>query len=290
MARFTVGVAVLLCLIPALKFACGAGETDIHREAAKKQFIKDLKKEHVITLTSANFSNVVHEGNKAVLVDFYAPWCGHCKRLAPEYSKLGLVVARDPHLKHRLVIAQVDADAEKGLASFYEVKGYPTIQFFPAPAFKGAKSAPRRYVGEHQARSIMDWLRTQFDTSRTGRIFALDLLAREFMLADGDSEHQQEVLNRLKESMTVAADGGGGEAEEGSSNNSSSSNSNDSSSSTSTSNNNNSNNNNHSRQSFLMWVHLAARGPRWWEASLVSHASHHAQHLPSYSLLSLRCL
>ncbi len=42
----------------------------------------------VVTLTNDNFREVVQKGSKDVMVDFYAPWCGHCKSLTPEYNAL----------------------------------------------------------------------------------------------------------------------------------------------------------------------------------------------------------
>ena len=43
---------------------------------------------NVVVLTQANFDKVVKDSSKHVLVEFYAPWCGHCKRLAPDYDKV----------------------------------------------------------------------------------------------------------------------------------------------------------------------------------------------------------
>jgi len=41
----------------------------------------------VVTLTSTNFDRLVKNGDEVWIVEFYAPWCGHCKQLVPEYSK-----------------------------------------------------------------------------------------------------------------------------------------------------------------------------------------------------------
>jgi thiol-disulfide isomerase/thioredoxin len=93
----------------------------------------------------------VVDGSKHVLVEFYAPCrgaepvggrvhaepqltaqvartgCGHCKNLAPTYDELAAVYAKTADV----VIANVDADAHKGLGGRFGVQGFPTIKFFP---------------------------------------------------------------------------------------------------------------------------------------------------------------
>jgi len=75
-------------------------------------------------------------------VEFFAPWCGHCKHLAPEYEIVATTLA-----KHPVKIASVDADSHKDLARRYEVTGFPTIKYFPpgsktGEAYNGGRKAP----------------------------------------------------------------------------------------------------------------------------------------------------
>jgi len=81
----------------------------------------------VVVLNEDNFDAIVMDVTKDVLVEFYAPWCGHCKSLAPIYEQVGTTYKNEKSI----VIAKMDADKHRIAPSRYGVTGFPTLKYFP---------------------------------------------------------------------------------------------------------------------------------------------------------------
>ena len=80
------------------------------------------KDEGVYVLTDSNFDEFLAQ-NPTTLVEFYAPWCGHCKKLTPEYEKAAKVLKNVP-------LAKVDATVETELGKRFDIGGFPTLKFW----------------------------------------------------------------------------------------------------------------------------------------------------------------
>ncbi|KAJ6390415.1 hypothetical protein OIU77_024598 [Salix suchowensis] len=153
----------------------------------------------VAVLTADNFNDIVLDENKDVLVEFYAPWCGHCKNLAPTYEKVAAAFKSEKDV----VVANLDADKYKDLAEKYGVSGFPTLKFFP----KGNK-AGEDYDGGRDLDDFVAFINEKSGTSRDGKgqltskagtVESLDALVKEFVAAGADEK--KAVFSRIEEEV-----------------------------------------------------------------------------------------
>ena len=104
---------------------------------------------HVVVLTAANFSSFL-AATRHVMVEFYAPWCGHCQELAPDYAAAASHLAAH-HSQSHLALSKVDATEDTDLAHKYDVQGFPTILFF-------IDGVPKDYNGARTKDAIVEWI------------------------------------------------------------------------------------------------------------------------------------
>ncbi|KAM9778212.1 protein disulfide-isomerase A6 isoform X2 [Syngnathus typhle] len=99
----------------------------------------------VVELNPSNFIREVIQSDNLWLIEFYAPWCGHCQRLTPDWKKAATA------LKGIVKVGAVDADQHKSLGGQYGVSGFPTIKIFG-----GNKNKPEQYQGGRTSQAIVE--------------------------------------------------------------------------------------------------------------------------------------
>lgn len=123
-------------------------ESKTSEEAEKEESKSEIKEEDIAidngiyVLTESNFDSFLelHTTN-GVLVEFYAPWCGHCKALTPEYEKAAKKLKQS---NVDVPLAKIDGTIEMKLTQKYSIQGYPTLKFWK-------NGEPTDYDGQRDA-------------------------------------------------------------------------------------------------------------------------------------------
>ncbi|OTF70069.1 disulfide-isomerase A3-like protein, partial [Euroglyphus maynei] len=163
----------------------------------------------VLDLTQEDFDSAIQQ-HDTILVEFFAPWCGHCKRLAPEYdSAASKLKNNDPPIP----LAKVDCTADEGkeVCSKYGVSGYPTLKIFKNGEFSSEYNGPR------QADGIVKYMRSKVGPA--SRLFtdksslesamekASDVIVLGVFEKDGSSDMQTAFMksaDKLRENVYFA--------------------------------------------------------------------------------------
>jgi len=124
-----------------------AGKLDAHFKSAP---IPETNDEPVKVIVGDSFDKLVTTTDKFVLLEAYAPWCGHCKKLTPIYKELAEKLADEQDI----VIAKMDATENEH--SLMPVQGFPTIRLF-----KPSTKTPVDYSGDRSLKDLVKFLETQ---------------------------------------------------------------------------------------------------------------------------------
>lgn len=124
----------------------GTKTKDGRKFGAKTTNSEDEDAGDVVVLDDENFEATVMNSDDIWLVEFYAPWCGHCKTLAPKWKKVAT------KLLGKVKLAKIDAEKNKVMAAKFGVSSYPTIKVLE----KGEKSAEKAYTynGERKMKDL----------------------------------------------------------------------------------------------------------------------------------------
>merc|ERR1719217_605177 len=119
----------------------------------KSEAIPASNDEPVRVVVGSTLKSEVFTSDKDVMLEVYAPWCGHCKKLEPEYVKLAKKVKKE-ELTDLIVIAKIDGTANDSPVESIEWSGFPSIFFV-----KAGSSEPVLYDGERTAKGLWKYIK-----------------------------------------------------------------------------------------------------------------------------------
>ncbi|KAJ1733100.1 hypothetical protein LPJ72_003049 [Coemansia sp. Benny D160-2] len=160
---------------------------------------------YVAEFNYEKFKSVAHDETKFTLVEFFAPWCGHCKNLAPIYAKLAEVFQNDENV----VIASYDASDDAEIKKEVTIPGFPTIVAFPA----GKDAEKIEYEGGRTLEDLVAFVNKHAGTQRTtqgfldqsaGRLETLDAIARKYIAAS--KAQRTKLISKAKDAADKVKD------------------------------------------------------------------------------------
>ena len=110
---------------------------------------KTKPKGKVKKLDHMNFNKTIYESKKWVFVEFYTPWCGHCKAMAPEWELVASAFSPDDPI----IIAAIDAEEHEWIADEHKVEGYPSMKLYSTE-----NTIEDFSEGDSSAEAILAWL------------------------------------------------------------------------------------------------------------------------------------
>lgn len=143
-----------------------------------------IQSQHVVELTDVNFFEIVSK-EQPVLLEFYAPWCGHCKTMSPVLDKLAQEISND---KIETIIAKLDAEKYGKLADQFHVEAYPTIMWFPALSKRASQD---QYQGGPKVASLKSFIQEKLGNEKTASDMPAASDKKKAKKDDDDSDDEE---------------------------------------------------------------------------------------------------
>lgn len=138
---------------------------------------------NVVVLTDETYHEFIAK-HEYVLAEFYAPWCGHCKQLAPEYAK---AAKKLKGVENPVPLVKIDATVETKLADEFSIAGYPSLKWV-------VNGKHNEFEGPRTAKEIVNWIlkktgpaSTVFDTVETLEQIKKDNVVAMFFGEENDA-------------------------------------------------------------------------------------------------------
>jgi len=112
---------------------------------------------NVVVLTESNFDSKVLDSEEIWLVNFYAPWCPHCKNLKPVFEEASRAIRKEGIKNVKL--GAIDASEYQTYAQKYGIKGFPTLKYFPAG--QKTENDAKDYDNDRSAKGILQWAKSR---------------------------------------------------------------------------------------------------------------------------------
>ncbi|XP_051205192.1 protein disulfide isomerase-like 1-4 [Lolium perenne] len=122
-------------------------EDPFDQDSEDEDYGAEIDETHVVLLAAANFSSFL-AARRHAMVQFYAPWCAHCRALAPDYAAAAASLAAQ---QADVALAKVDATEDAELTEQYGVQGFPTLLFF-------VDGVHNEYTGDRTKDAILAWI------------------------------------------------------------------------------------------------------------------------------------